>query len=140
MAQSMNRQIRTLLRACVDDEHMLDRGERLDPSRRAPLARLARRRVHFVSELQQAGRTLRGVPGARASFFGEVRAARVSAMMFAAGPNAGDVLTACKASQARLESRFATALTGEWSASVRAVLVEIHDEVVKSRDELVALQ
>lgn len=131
--------IHRILAACVDDEQMLDRGDHLDAGRSAALTRLAEQRREFRDALSTAGRTLRGAPRARPSWLGVLRRSMLDLRMVAAGPNAGDVLTACRRSSYRLEARLEWALARGWNREIEQLLVEEQSRVVRDREVLVSL-
>ena len=133
--------IEKLIRACVDDERALRRGARnVGAGPRQKLERLASEREQFVDELRTVGTTLSGRPRATGSWSGFARAITERGWAFAAGPNAGDAIAACRRSQHRTEALFAVALESSWTTGVRAALVEQHRRIADAEGALVAMQ
>jgi hypothetical protein len=133
--------IEKLIRACVDDQHALRRsGRSLGAVPRGKLERMACERERFVDELQTVGTTLNGRPRAAGSWLGLARGLAERSWAFAAGPNAGDAIAACRHSQQRTELLFADALESSWTSGVRAALVEQHRRIADAGGVLTGMQ
>ena len=130
--------LRKLIRACVDDERMLQHESKLVDARRAEaLQRLAHERAQFVTDLERLDSAPRRAAGSWAEL---LREAGRDAFVLAAGRNTGDSIAVCRRSRARTEKRYEKALEGSWSDDARRVLAgqqrRLHDEA----SELVHLQ
>ena len=131
--------LQKLIRACVDDERMLQHESKLVDARRAgALQRLAHERARFVADLDRLeSRAPRRPTG---SWVELLREAGRDVFVLAAGRNTSDSIAICRRSRARTEKRYEKALEGPWSDDARRVLAaqqrRLHDEA----DELVHLQ
>lgn len=135
----MTTALERLIGACVDDQRLLTQGERLDTTRRVALKRLADERGMFINELRVAGKTLKKTPRARRSMSGIFRNLLMDANMLAVGVNAGDIVSACRNSQGRLEARFEAAMKKKWSHEIDVLLVEQHTKICGAHAVLTGL-
>ncbi|HEX8791737.1 MAG TPA: hypothetical protein VF765_12365 [Polyangiaceae bacterium] len=128
-----------IIATCMDDVQTLDRGDRLDPRRRAALARIAQTRRVFCDALCTAGRTLHVTPRAQGSWLGALRRLWLDLRVLAGGPHAGDVVIACRRSRDRLEARVTWGLTRGWTKEIEQILVEERSRIALDRDVLLGL-
>jgi hypothetical protein len=113
--------LRSLIRACVDDERTLQHERRfVDMGRSGTLARLARERRQFVVELEHLAQP--GQAGSGGSWGELLREAGRSLRVVATGPNSGDAVTACQQSRSRTEACYDRALQGSWPVESREIL------------------
>ena len=123
--------LRTLIRACVDDERTLRNARRFVAADDAEaLERLAAEREQFVVDLELlAGPSQRRPTG---SWTQLLREAGHDAWVTAAGPNRGDAIATCRDSRARTEARFDVAMQESVPGIVRAAIETqrglVHDE------------
>ena len=128
-----------IIATCMDDVQTLDRGDRLDPRRRAALARIAHTRRVFCDALCTAGRTLHVTPRAQGSWLGALRRLWLDLRVLAGGPHAGDVVIACRRLRDRLEARVTWGLTRGWTKEIEQILVEERNRIALDRDVLLGL-
>ena len=131
--------LQKLIRACVDDERILQHESKLVDARRAEaLERLAGERARFIADLDRLE------PHARRRSTGSwaelLREAGRDAFVLAAGRNTGDAIASCRRSRARIEKRYEKALEEPWSDAARRLLTAQQRRVHDEADELVHLQ
>ncbi len=131
--------LQKLIRACVDDERMLQHESKLVDARRAEaLQRLAHEREQFIADLARLDSpTPRHQPGSWAEL---AREAGRDVWVLAAGRNTGDSIATCRHSRARTEKRYEKAMESPWSDDVRRVLAAQKRRLHGEADELIHLQ
>jgi hypothetical protein len=132
--------LQKLIRACVDDQRMLQHESKLVDTQRADaLQRLARERGRFVADLDRLE-----PHAARRRSIGSwvelLREAGRDVFVFALGRNTGDSFAICRRSCARTEARYDKALEGSWSDDARHVIAAQRRRLHEEADELVHLQ
>lgn len=130
--------LQKLIRACADDERMLQHESKLVDARRSDtLQRLARERARFLAEL--AHLDARAPRRSTGSWVELLREASRDLFVFAMGRNTGDSVASCRRSRARTEKHYDEALAGAWSDDARRTIeaqrLRLHDEA----DQLVHL-
>ena len=130
--------LRNVIRACVDDERTLRHESRLVGEARAEaLARLARERGQFVTDLER----LAGREEAHDGSWSELsHEAEREVWVAAAGRNSGDAITSCRQSLARTEALYDEALRAAWPDEVHRLLAKQRRRLHDDSDELVKLQ
>ena len=131
--------LQKLIRACIDDERMLQHESKLVDARRAgPLQKLARERAQFAADLGRfESRAPQRPPGSWAEL---LREAGRSVFVFTFGRNTGDSIASCRRSRARTEKRYEKALEERWSGEARHVLTTQRLRLHAEADALVHLQ
>jgi uncharacterized protein (TIGR02284 family) len=125
-----------VIQSCLDDERTLVEGsKRVDGQRRAVLTRLADERRRFAEELERVNGQ-----GSRESLASVVRELESDLWTRMAGPNAGDVVATCRASQQRTEARYDGALLLDLPGETKAILTRQLERVHATRDELAQLE
>ncbi len=129
---SIARGLRTLIRACADDERTLEHERKfVDAGRAASLTRFAHERQRFISDLEKLA-----APGRDHRHSGSwaelLREAGRNVWVTAAGRNNGDAITVCRHSRARTEMHYDEALQRPWPDELRRVIEaqrhRLHDE------------
>jgi hypothetical protein len=131
--------LRTLIRACKDDERTLQHERKfVDPVTAETLARLAASVRSSVLDLERLGGS--GQEGPNGSWAELAHEATRNLWVMAAGRNTGDAIASCRHSHKRTEARYEEAMQGPWGGEIGQVLAaqrsRLHDEV----DELNRLQ
>lgn len=129
--------LQKLMRACVDDERMLQHESKLVDSRRSMvLQQLARERGRFVAELSRLAPVTRRSTG---SWIELLREASRDLFVFAVGSNTGDSVATCRRSRARTEKHYDKALEAVFSDEARRTIETQRLRLHAEADELVHL-
>ncbi|HLK40693.1 MAG TPA: hypothetical protein VKU41_28265 [Polyangiaceae bacterium] len=124
--------LRKLVRACVDDEKtLLHESHFVDARRAAVLTRMAYEREELVADLEQL---LEPAPRRPTGSWRELlREARRTVWVWAAGPNNGDAIGACRRSCARTGTTYDRAMQAPLSEETRRILTahrrRLQDEI-----------
>lgn len=131
--------LRSLIRACVDDERTLRHESKLlDGPRAQALERLALERGQFVTDLERLANREQPHDGSWSEL---AREAERDVWAAAAGRNAGDAIASCRNSRARTEALYDEALqASSWPDELRRVLAEHRRRLRDEADELIHLQ